>query len=645
MTPLAPVSQFDRFGGMNYDVRPFLVGKNEWRLLHNMRTMYGLSQVPPHANVGQLITTEIQKIVNLPTRDTDYGLWLALETNTMWQLRTTGSVALQVFADVGTTRWETCVYDGRLYFVNDNNQVRWCNGARVADIGDNHIARAVPHGMQLIGDGPFSQHPAYDSEPDGIDPTIGDLGTSFSWTINSYYRVYHAGGINYFPVGAVVRYRLNVSSSTILNLDGFVVSVYDKYIVVKASNTLHNVPNTAAGSMGWVYLLNAVIPCGRYVSVFYDHLVVGAPTFRGTTMLNSVMWSHLYDFTDWQPRIGNEADKYDCTFMQRDDSVIDGVTGMQLMKAHTIGGLIETMLIFTSSCVYAMSYTGLPRVVRVSPLIKDYGNGLLHATASLDDSVVWCDVNHGDFMVYRGQGPESIGGGIRTYFFNDLNTDSDLAQKTWSYVDRLNFEVVWVYVSNASATVCDKAIAFNYSNKTWSVRDAPGLSAFGRVQRRAKIVEELTGVNSAQTATNAKLARSADSQLLLWGTSSGYIQKVAGAGDTMIGQTSVLLETGDLLYGSAQKVKEVSAITINATATVGFTGVVVEVCARESVDTAVTWFNAGVWTSTLPEKMLTFMPQAGKVLRYRFSLATATAVRGFVFSGFEDNVRGSDANR
>lgn len=651
MTPLAPQPQFDRVGGMDADSRPFMVPKEKWRYTLNLRTMYGMSQVPPKKAWFTPVSGALLELAHLPNVDTDYGFWLGLARTQAWQLTPTASVALSgTLAYSGVfSRWSTCMYNNRLFFVNPDNPVRYTDGATVQNLAMHRFAHAVANGFDFIGSGPLTAHPAWDSNPDGTVSVVGDLNTPVDWTAGQYYRVYTTARRGYFAVGALVQYNVVMSSVLELGCAGIVVESQDDYVVVKATNSVDDVPNTWDGKIGWLYTVEMDIPRARYVAILYDHVVVGAPIYKGEYRPNAVMWSHLRDFADWEPRIGSEADSYDCTFFQRNDSVIDGVTGLQMYKARSLSGIHETLLIFTSSCIYSMSYTGLPRIVHVVPLIKDHGNGLQYATAALDDAVVWCDVNAMDFFAYRGQGPESFGQGINSYFFTDLNPDSDLAQRTYAYVDRLNSEVVWVYVSVASTGSYDKAIAFNYQTKTWGVRDAPALACFTRVQRRAKAVSELVGTCASLTGTCGTIERGSDTASLLWGDNNGQVLRDATTSDaTFTPSTAVVAETGDLLYGSAQKVKEVSSITINATAAnsdFATTGIYVDVSVREHVDDAVVFVQVGTWLPSLATRMLTFTPKAGKVLRYRFRVVSPSTLLGFVWSGFEDNVRGSDAAR
>jgi hypothetical protein len=278
--------------------------------------------------------------------------------------------------------------------------------------------------------------------------------------------------------------------------------------------------------------------------------------------------------------------------------------------------------------------------------LKDIGNGLPYAVTELNDAAIWCDVHHGTFFMFRNGELHNVGASIATHFFDDVTTDSTWLARTWSYVDRANGEVAWVYRSSTEATgKFDKAVVFDYVREVWYTKGIEGVTAYGRVNRLAKTIDELTGMVDAQTGVGDLLEVTTKKQGALYGLPLGTVAREEVSADlaaTLLTQDQPVLETGDLLYGSAQQVKTVSAITINATGTT-FNGVQVEVSARERIDDAVSYTVVGTWTESLAQRMLTFAPKAGKVLRYRFK--PVTPVRGFVFRGYEDNVSNTGAHR
>lgn len=633
---ITPVKHYAMYGGMDQGDESHLLPENKWRFLQNMRLSSGLRQALRYKQLYSL-SSRVDAIVNLPNGVADYGAWILIARNGVYRATMTGAVPFITFTTPSTHPFSSCVYNGRVYFVNPDSPVMSTDGRSLYyRVFEARQCWTRSNDEELIGSGPFTGHPLYD----GIDPA-GDLGHSFTWTEASYYRVY-LSNTNLFPRNSFLSIRDRQPGISERSLSGIVISTHRNYVVVRATNTITNVSNigkTLSSSVLAAYprlvkLASLPVPSGRYVSVFYDHLVIGAPTYKGLYMPNKTMWSGLYDFAAWDPASNNEADSYTHSEFERGDDIVRGVTG----QAH----FADMLLIFTPSCVYAMQYTGLPRVMRVSPLIKDFGNGLPYAVAELHNSVVWCDVHHGSFYAFRGQGPEDIGKPIADYFFADVANDSEKLRLTKAVVDRRNHEVLWLYMSRATTSLAyDKAIVYDYANNAWSIRTVNDISAVGLLNKRGKAVNEFTEfIDDVDDIVDQ--AEDSGDQLreVVAGT---YLARAELSTDTeasLDDQDAPVLETGDLLYGGAQTIKEVSSLWIDAEAS---NGLKVEVSTREFVDDEVIYVTVGVWTKLLAERVLTFQPQIGRILRYRFT--PIEPVRNFVFRGFEDNVFNVSATR
>lgn len=184
------------------------------------------------------------------------------------------------------------------------------------------------------------------------------------------------------------------------------------------------------------------------------------------------------------------------------------------------------------------------------------------------------------------------------------------------------------------------AVVYNYLNKTWSVRTySKPVRSFGVYPERALAVSELSGSVASQTTTVEGLDASGEAAQLVVG-SDGKVYKLTFSG-SLETQDLPVLETGDMLYGSLETMKEVSRIHISAEGT--FSGIKVEVSARNALSDSVSYTNVGTWTTTLPENALTFAAKAGRVLRYRFT--PQGEVKNFKFHGYEDNVVQAGARR
>jgi hypothetical protein len=300
------------------------------------------------------------------------------------------------------------------------------------------------------------------------------------------------------------------------------------------------------------------------------------------------------------------------------------------------------LMVFTADSIFALEYTGHPRIVRASAIdsLKGYGCGLKHSSLQYGDSVAWIDLGKQDFVVYRGQGPESIGNGIRDWFFHDINQDPDLAQKTWAYVDKGNDELVWVYIP-VGETTFKRAVAYNYKYKEWTARSVENINCAGLLYRRLKGVDELVGTCASLTGTCQDLGKTSVAEGSVWGSEGGTILVEAGPSEPesgLLSQETPYLETGDFLFGSIQHVKETDEIALSSTK-----DIVVEVSTRTHIDSPVTWMNVGTWEDDLSTYDLTFAGKDGRVMRFKFTPSTPS--NGCEFSGFETNVLSVGAER
>lgn len=416
--------------------------------------------------------------------------------------------------------------------------------------------------------------------------------------------------------------RLGLTYSTPLLKDGLPLvfntnTEYNRWSMCKHNNRLFfvNPLNPVRYTDGVeVKDVGALVPSGRYVEVFFDHLVIGSPAYNGVFSEDRVIWSNLKDYSNFTPGTASEADHYLFTEHQRVDDVISGLTGMVLYK--------NVCMLFTYSAVYIMQYRGLNnKIVRVDPLLTDCGSGYRYSVTRLDSSVVWIDDKHKNFLLYNGGQPEVIGNDICDYFFNDLNQNENYAQRTHVYVNQAVSEVGWIYCSISSTFgIFDKAVVYNYGNKTWSVRSMQNVHCHISANRRAAVASDIvTRASYYSTITAPKLTETTERFDEFWGGANTMMLRDAtflSPDDTVLTTEHPVLETGDFLYESLKTVKEVKDVTVNAQS---LDGVIIEVNGRKAIDDLVTYTNVGTWLPTLKEEYLTFAPVVGKVLRYRFT--------------------------
>ncbi|SRR6266487_126139 len=406
------------------------------------------------------------------------------------------------------------------------------------------------------------------------------------------------------------------------------------------TNELNGVRCTSGSSDA--ALLNA--PSGRYVATWYDHLVVGVPTYKGQRYADRVTWSHLYDFSKWEPDATNEADHYDFVEWQQPDYPFTGVTGMA-----KLGG---TLWVYTPTAIVPLRYVGIQEgVTQVldDQIVTRCGNTHPWALVALDRVHFFYDGIENNILAFDGQQITPIGEPIRRFLEQNLSTDPSLAAKMWGSVDVENREIWWRFVSTASSGDFDKAIVFNYRFKNWFTASTENVHAFCGSTFTNQTMSQLTGAMNALTGTMANLGAGLTKVPRLYGSKDGKVYREEIPGDatsSLIIADDPVLETGDFLYGSLHAVKEARALSINAAWPDPLTTLEVGVSARDYLDDAVDWSDpankAGLWNRALPEGRLTHRERSGKVLRYRFVGRNA---RGIKFTAYEPTIYAQQAEK
>jgi hypothetical protein len=240
-------------------------------------------------------------------------------------------------------------------------------------------------------------------------------------------------------------------------------------------------------------------PSGRYAVSWYDHVVVGFPTYKNSVYPNRVMWSDLYNFGVWEPAAENEADHYDFVEWQLTDFPFCGLTGM--------GKLGSTLWIYTPTAIIPMVYVGKPKVTQVveSSVITGIGNTFPWSLAVMNNVHFFFDGIRKTFFAFDGQSPQPVGEPVRRYMMENLNSDPALAARMWASVDYERGEIVWRFMSNEATDEFDKLVRFSFWYKRWSTGSDENVHAFCGPSFRVKSMGELTGTMGALTGTMGNL--------------------------------------------------------------------------------------------------------------------------------------------
>lgn len=353
------------------------------------------------------------------------------------------------------------------------------------------------------------------------------------------------------------------------------------------------------------------VPSGRYVTVFYEHVFVGGSVYRGIDLPHRMMWSNLYDLSDFNADSDTEGDHFDFVIKDKMVGGVAGITGQGLLG--------DLMFVYTPNGVHRLSYVGLPKVVRVDELPFDVGCGFKRSMVEANGCHYFIDASLKTFFMFNGMAPTDIGQNIRNLFFADLK--SGYEQLTYGYEDRTYREIHWVYVSNTSDGEFDREVVFNWKTGKWWHGSVENVHCFAQGGPVARTIDELTGTISSYTQAVNTLDESGVVLGRIYGANNGLILVEEGSGDTnvnLINAPLPVLETKDYHYDDLQTVKESSSMVIHS-AYAEAAGVDVFHARRSLIDDAVTFVQEPqIWTPTLREQRLSFPRTSGRLLRYRF---------------------------
>lgn len=380
-------------------------------------------------------------------------------------------------------------------------------------------------------------------------------------------------------------------------------------------------------------------PKGRYVGVWYDHLIVGGTTNHP----NGIEWSHLYNFDLWTPDATNEADHVDFVEWQQPDFPFSGVTGM--------GRIGSLWWVYTPTAIIPLRYVGVGRGGNVIEVIDDLiltriGNTYPWSLVCLDKTHFFFDGIEKQFWAFDGQQVIPVGEPVRGYMTDNLHSTPTLASKIWGTVDVAKREIWWRFVSTASGSgTFDKAVVFNYRTKRWYTASTENVQAFCGAVFPQGAVSALASTVGSQIGTVFELGAGSTQIPRLYGGANGVIYRDEVSSDSttdLLTADDPILESGDFLYGTLHSQKEVRAVAINATwdsTRDPNMQLEVGVNARDYLDDTVDWTDpknrAGYWTRNLDQGRLTHDYRTGKAIRYRFIARNA---RGLRFTAYEPTV-------
>lgn len=372
-------------------------------------------------------------------------------------------------------------------------------------------------------------------------------------------------------------------------------------------------------------------PAGKYLDVFYDHLVLSNVNHEGI-FPNRILWSALRDFGNFTPRKDNEADHYD--IMENHGGVITGQ-----------GTLRDRLIVYGPSTITTLQYVGQPTLIHASTRVG-IGNSFPYAVIKTDSLHAFVSDRWKCFFKYDGENdPVPFGLEVAGAFFADLNPDLAMRARTWGYFLPDEAELHWVYCSTASTGAFDKEIVFQIDRDSWYFKPSSDIwSVYPNAVQLFKPINQLSGQIQALSGSIGSLGGQ-ENHGPLWGTGDGRLIERSSYGDSVVESLAGhYLETHDIWLEPKAAPKEVSSMELFASCKTG-SKIEVYFSVRNSPGATITWTKlAQDWTPGLREQRLSFPRCSGRIWRFKF-VPVVVAPEELSVQGFVLNVDGTKAEK
>lgn len=283
---------------------------------------------------------------------------------------------------------------------------------------------------------------------------------------------------------------------------------------------------------------------------YKSSLIALGITKAGISRPYMVKWSHPADPgtvpVTWDPADATK-DAGEADLSEGYDKIVDGLA------------LRDSFMIYKESSIWRMDYTGGVFVYRFQKVLGASGALSRNCIAEIDGQHFV--LSSSDCMVHDGQAAVSVlDKQTRRALFRDIN--ADYSDRCFVFVNRLYNEVFVCYPSLGNSQ-CDKALVWNYVDRTTSFRDMPALN-----HAHSGAVEDVAG------ATWADDTAAWDSDTTLWDANQSSLTRsmsvlasenqklyLLDSGSTFDGvKPASLLERVGLSLGAPEKVKFLSKV-------------------------------------------------------------------------------------
>jgi len=379
-----------------------------------------------------------------------------------------------------------------------------------------------------------------------------------------------------------------------------------------------NTGDTSSVPMAWSlntankFVDLAAWPAATYcksLRAFRNFLVALNVTKAGTNYPFMVKWSHPADPgtvpASWDPADATK-DAGESDLAEGYDPIVDGLQ------------LRDSFIIYKEASIWRMDYVGGSYVMRFSKVLGTSGALNRNCIVEIDG---WHLVLTGSDVIYHdGQSASSVlDKQTRRFLFQNIDVTN--ADKCFVFKNPFFNEVLICYPS-IGATSCDKAMVWNYQDKTVSFRDMPNVNhaAFGPVDNG------LAGTWSSDSApwdsdlslwdgpdfvpsTARTIAASANQKLYMLDSSSSFDGALPVA----------FMERRGLSFGAPESIKTVRGIRPRI---VGSTGQTVNIQIGASDDPYTDPVYSATMTHTIGSTISSDCFVSGRYIAVRFSTGT-----------------------
>ena len=278
----------------------------------------------------------------------------------------------------------------------------------------------------------------------------------------------------------------------------------------------------------------------------------------------------------------------------------------------------DANIIYKERSMYAMTYVGAPYIFRFQRLPGD--SGMLARGCGVATPVGHVVLAAGDVVLNTGSGAQSIANGaVRNFIFKNIDTDN--YRRAFVTANPQKNEA-WICFPYGVSSTCNKAVVWNWVDKTWSVRTLVNATygAFGQVN-----VASSAGAWSADSdpwdadisGWNENEYSPAEARLLM--CHSTPLISTVDTGPTDFGSViDASLERTGITLGDPYSVKTIRSIRPRIDGTTG-SSITVQVGASMYPDGAVEWKTPQTFSVGQSVKIDSFV--SGRFLSVKFSNA------------------------